>query len=99
MVTVAVSSFGSPSSAAVAVTVCVVLQSVLVKVKEVSESVTSVLLLPSVTVTSPVGLVVRRTVKVLVEPSPTVSVTGETVMPGESFSLTVTATVALEALP
>ena len=83
----------SGSSPAVTVTVCSLLQSVIVNVSGDGDTVTSVLFEVMATVTSPVGWVFSSTAYVPVLPSPIVSERGVTVTPGVSLSMTVTATL------
>ena len=65
-----------------AVTVCSVSHVPVVKVSDPSLRVTLSSLVPTATVTVPVGWVASRTVKVFVEPSVTVSVVADTVTVG-----------------
>ena len=86
----------SASSAAATVTVWVVFQVEVLKLSDEAPRVTLLLpVLVSVTVTSAVGWVASRTVKVLVAPSVTVSVLADRVRPGVGASLSVTVTVTV----
>ena len=95
---VAVSFTASASSAAATVTVWPFCQFEVVKVSVVwlpgvlvsMSTVTSELLLVSATVTLPVGCAASATVKVLVEPSVTVSVAPDSTRPPSSSTVTVT---------
>ena len=87
------SSAASASEPAVTVTVCSELQLRVVNVRLDEDTVTSVLFEEMPTVTLPVGNVSSSTVYVSVLSSLTVSDVGETVTPGVSLSVTVTATL------
>ena len=83
----------SASWPAETVTVCSVLQLVVVNVSVDEDTVTSVLFELMATITLPDGCVFSLTVYLPVPPSPTVSDGGVTVTPGVSLSVTVTMTL------
>ena len=93
------SSAPSSSCKAVTVTVCAVFQSVAVNVRVVDGTVTAPMSSEAtVTDTSAVGWLSRRTSKSAVPPSATGRLDGSTVRPASSLSSTDTATTAVTAV-